>query len=86
MNLDIVFVGFFFFFEVLNNFKYSVFQFCFFVYNSGNGIDDIWNFDYVWLSNEFVIFQFNIIDVAFIWVFVVFIIFYISMFWRYFDG
>ena len=86
MNLDTVPAGFFFPFEVPNNFKHSAFQFRFSAYNSGNGIDDIWNLDYVWLSNEFVTFQSNITDVALTRVPAAFTTPYTSMPWRHFDG
>lgn len=86
MNLDTTAAGFFFPFEIPGGFKHDGFQFRFSAYNSGNGIDDIWNLDYVWLSNDFATFQTNITDVALRRVPAPFTTPYASMPWRHFDG
>lgn len=86
MNLNAGSEAFFFSFPILSNFRHKGFQFRFSAYNSGNGIDDIWNLDYVWLSDELATFQSNITDVALTRLPAAFTAPYTSMPWRHFDG
>lgn len=86
MNLDTTPAGFFFPMLIDNSFKHRAFQFRFTAYNSGNGIDDIWNLDYVWLGNDVVIAESQITDVALTRPPAALIEPYSSMPWRHFKG
>ncbi len=86
MNLDTNAAGFFFPIEIPGGFKHEAFQFRFSVYNSGNGIDDIWNLDYVWLSNEAATLETDITDVTLMRPPAALITPYTSMPWRHFSG
>lgn len=85
-DIDTTAAGFFFPMEVPGGFKHEAFQFRFSAFNSGNGIDDIWNLDYVWLGDDPAIATTNITDVALRQVPAAAIAPYTSMPWRHFRG